>query len=90
MAWLIIKVTYQFSSKSGIVFFVGVFVPLTRSKNYEIWRPVIGLRDERSYFSIEQNGVCLALFPLFQILWSVYQIETINLFFFLINEYLFS
>jgi hypothetical protein len=27
MVWLIINVTYQFSSKSGIVFFVGVFVP---------------------------------------------------------------
>jgi hypothetical protein len=36
MVWLIINVTYQFSSKSGIVFFVGVFVPWTRSKNYEI------------------------------------------------------
>jgi hypothetical protein len=43
MVWLIINVTDQFSSKSGIVFFVGVFVPLTRSKNYEIWRVVIGL-----------------------------------------------
>jgi hypothetical protein len=82
MAWLIMKITYQFSPKSGIVFFVGVFVPLTRSKNYEILRVVIGLRDERPIFSIEQNGVCLTLFPVFQSLRSVYQIETINVFFF--------
>jgi len=40
----------QFSSITGVVFFTGVFVSLTKSKNYEIRRVVSGLRDERFSF----------------------------------------
>jgi hypothetical protein len=50
MAWLIINVTYQFSFKSGVVFFTGCFVALMTSKNYEIWRVGRGLQNERSAF----------------------------------------
>jgi hypothetical protein len=35
---LINNVGCQFSSKSEVVYFAGVFVSLTKSKNYEIWR----------------------------------------------------
>jgi hypothetical protein len=37
---------YGFSSKTEVVFFTGVFMPLMKSKNYEIWRVARGLRDE--------------------------------------------
>jgi hypothetical protein len=80
---------YEFSSKTEILCFVGLFASLTKSKNYEIWRVARGLRDERPSFWIDQKGVRLTLFLLFQSLKSIYWIETINVFF-LIDEYLFS
>jgi hypothetical protein len=44
------NIIYQFSSKTDVVFFVAVFVSLTKSKNYEIRRVAKGLRDKRSGF----------------------------------------
>jgi len=44
------NITNQFSSITGVVFFTGVFVSLTKYKNYEIQRVVRRLRDERSGF----------------------------------------
>jgi hypothetical protein len=32
------NVMFKFSSYLRVVCFTGVFVPLTKSKNYEIWR----------------------------------------------------
>jgi hypothetical protein len=29
---------YEFSSKTGVLCFAGIFAPLTKSKNYEIQR----------------------------------------------------
>jgi len=60
---------------------VGIFLPLTKFKNYEIRRVARELWDECSGFWIDQNGVCLTIFSLFQSLksvWTFYQIETIN------------
>jgi len=36
----------EFPSITGVVYFTGVFVAITTSKNYEIWRVARGLRDE--------------------------------------------
>jgi hypothetical protein len=33
----------EFPSITGVSFFTGIFIPLTKSKNYEIWRVVRGL-----------------------------------------------
>jgi hypothetical protein len=59
------NVIYQFSSKTDVIFFAGVFILLRKSKNYEIRRVTKGLRDKRSGFLIDQNGVRLTLFLLF-------------------------
>jgi hypothetical protein len=40
----------EFPSITGVVFFMGIFVVLTTSKNYEIWRVARGLQDKRSGF----------------------------------------
>jgi len=40
----------KFSSKSKVVFFVGVFMPQMESKNNNIWRVARGLQDECSGF----------------------------------------
>jgi hypothetical protein len=48
MAPLIIHA--KFSSKSKVVFFVGVFMPQMESKNNNIWRVARGLQDECSGF----------------------------------------
>jgi hypothetical protein len=44
------NIIYQFSFKTDVVFFAGVFVSLTKSKNYEIWRVDRELQEERSGF----------------------------------------
>jgi hypothetical protein len=41
---------YEFSSKTEVLCFVGVFASLTKSKNYKIWRVAKGLQDKRSGF----------------------------------------
>jgi hypothetical protein len=40
----------KFSSKSKVVFFVGVFAPQMESKNYKIQRVARGLREEHFGF----------------------------------------
>jgi hypothetical protein len=40
----------EFPSITGVVFFTGVFVALTMSKNYEIWRVARELQNERLSF----------------------------------------
>jgi hypothetical protein len=37
---------YDFLSKTGVLYFAVVFMPLTKSKNYEIWRVDRGLQIE--------------------------------------------
>jgi hypothetical protein len=38
-----INISVKFSSKIKVIFFTGVFLPLTKSKNYEIQKVVRGL-----------------------------------------------
>jgi hypothetical protein len=40
----------EFSSITEVIFFTGVFIALTTSKNHEFWRVARGLQDERPSF----------------------------------------